>query len=157
MQGIDHQKSGHGLAGYNALLYNFFGKLCCCSGCVVLGKYGVHVGVGANVECDLHRHRAIVGRCGLHIEHIAYTHYTLSKRCCHGIVYGLGICSRIGSRNLHNGWRDIGVLLNGERTNGYHSQQYRCQGQSYGKDRSFYEESLHTLLCFAGYNLHPIA
>ena len=145
---IDHQESRHGLACGDALPGDRRREFGRGRRDVVLSEDGVQIGIGADVERDLQGHRPVVGRGGLHVEHVADTHHGLGHRRRHGIVHRLGIGAVVGRRDLHDRGRDVGILFDRQLRDRDQPHEHDDDGQRDGENRTRDEKFLHRAISF---------
>ena len=150
VQRVNHQEAGHGLACGDTLSGYRRGQLGRGRSDVVLGEDGVHVGIGADLEGHLQRHGAVVGRCGLHVEHVVHAHDGLRHGGGHGVVHRFGVGAVVGRRDLDHRGRDVGVLLDRQSAERDESRDDDDDCQRQGEDRPRDEESFHGAIGFRG-------
>ena len=148
VQRVDHQESRHGLACRDPLPGDRRGEFGRGRRDVVLGEDGVEVGIGADVEGDLQDHRTVVGRGGLHVEHVADAHHGLGHGRRHGVVDRLGVGAVVGGRHLHDRRRDVGVLFDGQPHDRDQADEHDDDGQRNGENRARNKEFFHRTTVF---------
>ena len=110
-QGDQHQDIGKRLFGGDAEAFDLLRQLGRGGRYPVLGKYRVHVRIGAHLEGGLDHHGAVVGIGGLHVNHVVHPVDFLFQRGGHGLLDTDGIGARIVGAHFDDGRRDVGILL----------------------------------------------
>ena len=101
------------------------------------------VRIGSRAERDCDGDVAVGIARGLHVEHVVNAGEILLDDLGDGVLDGIGGGSRVGGGDRHLGRGDIGILRDGERTNGKEARTYEEEGEHPGKHWTVDEKSGH--------------